>query len=110
MSSFRGEQLAYRTADTNTDIKGIHRGTTIVNPASIAADASLETVVTIAGLEIGDEILFFPPVSLETALAYSGGRVSTSAVDTAFLRLSNISEGASDGIARTWTYIWFDLT
>ena len=108
MSLFRGEQLAYRVGDTSTDIKAIHVGTVSVDPADLATAVSAETAVTIPGLEVGDVIEFYIPASLETGLAFSGGRVS--AIDTAQLRLSNVSAGSVNGIARTWTYKWYDLT
>ncbi len=108
MANFQDEALSFRVFDSNTRIKGIHRGTVSIDPASIAADESDETAVTISGVAVGDEVTFFTPASLETGLAFSGSRVS--AANTVQHRLSNVTEGAVNGAALTWSYIWFDLT
>lgn len=77
-------------------------GTISVNPASIPAVSSAETGVTISGAAVGDIIIMNVPASLETGLAYSGVRVS--AADTVQVRLTNVTAGAVDGAALTWSY------
>ena len=110
MANFISEVLSYRDylASRNTNIFGIHKGTVSINPALISANESGETAVTIPGVSVGDEVLFFNPSSLETGLAFSGSRVS--AANTVQHRLSNVTEGSVTGTARTWNYLWFDLT
>ena len=111
MANFVGEALAYRDYgnDINTRIFGIHKGTVSVDPDSLATGVSGEKAVTINGLAIGDIVLFSPPASLESGLVADGlSRVS--AANTAQLRLTNGSAGTINGTARTWDYIWFDLT
>lgn len=83
----------------------IQKGSVAVDPASLAANTSAETAVTILGLQAGDFIMFDVPASLEAGLAFSGCRVS--AANTAQIRLSNLTAGAIDGASRTWTYVAF---
>jgi hypothetical protein len=80
----------------------IQAGSISVNPASIATLASAETAVTIAGAAVGDIVIMNVPAALETGLVFSGARVS--AANTVQVRLSNITAGAVDGAALTWTY------
>jgi len=80
----------------------IMKGTVAVDPASITAQESAETSVTITGAATGDVVIMNPPASLETGLAFSGARVS--AADTVQVRLTNVTGGAVDGTSRTWTY------
>ena len=109
MAEFKNQALpTFRTGDVTTRVKGIHRGTISINPASIAADTTGVTTLTILGVAVGDEVLFFTPVSLEIGLAFSGSRVS--GADEVKHRLSNITESAVDAADRVWSYIWFDLT
>lgn len=78
-------------------------GTVSVNPASVAAATCAETSVTISGALVGDVIVMSPPASLEAGLCASGARVS--AADTVQVRLCNVTAGAVDGAALTWSYV-----
>lgn len=73
-----------------------------VNPASLAATTSAETSVSVP-CNFNDVVLVQVPASLEVGLAFSGVRVS--AANTIALRLTNVTSGAIDGAARTWTFI-----
>ena len=88
MSLFRGE--VYKVYSVS------------VNPASLNANSSAETAVTVP-CDFTDLILVQVPASLEAGLAYSGVRVS--AANTVQLRLSNVTASPVDGAARTWTFV-----
>lgn len=81
----------------------IRRFSAAVDPASIAAQTSAETAVTLTGVGVDDEVVGVEiPASLEAGLAYSGARVS--AADTVQLRLTNVTTAAVDGASRTWVF------
>lgn len=107
---YRGETLTWRDYETQTNLHlfKMKRIDVAVDPASIAANASAETAVTILGLQVGDFVVANVPASLETGLAFSGCRVS--AADTLQLRLTNATGSGVDGASRTWQFLVFDLT
>ena len=107
---FVNEALEFRDRGLTlqTSIKKIIRGTVSLDPADLATITSAENAVTISGLAVGDEIFFSVPASLNLGLAFSGSRIS--AADTAQIRLTNVTAGSINDTARTWSYIWFDLT
>jgi hypothetical protein len=86
-----------------TKLTQVAVGSVDVNPASLAAQTSAETDVTITGVVVGDIVLMNPPESLEAGLCFSGARVSDD--DTVSVRLSNVTGGAVDGASRTWGYL-----
>lgn len=80
----------------------VAKGTVSVDPASLAASTCAETQITISGATSGDVVIMNPPASLDTGITFSGARVS--AADTVQVRLCNVTAGAINDSARTWTY------
>lgn len=110
MSTFKDAQLAFRDYNNlkDTNILGINVGTFSLDPANITTLTSLESSVTIRGVNVGDVVFLNVPASLHTGLAFSGVRVS--AANTIALRLSNFTGSDINDTARTWTYTWIRLS
>jgi hypothetical protein len=87
------------------DFHGGYRMTASVDPPSIGVQTCAEVAVTLPGVLATDEVVAVPPASLEAGLCLSGCRVS--AADTVQLRLCNVTAGAIDGAARSWTFLGF---
>jgi hypothetical protein len=105
-SKFKGpirSTNGFMDASASFALKPILSGTIAVDPASISANSSAETAVTITGVAAGDIVIMNVPASLETGLAYSGVRVS--AANTVQVRLTNATGSGVDGTSRDWTYL-----
>ena len=85
-----------------------HRVSVAVDPASIGAVASGDTLVTIPGVQVGDLVIGIPPVTMTAGLALQTCVVTAPNVVT--VRLTNASAGAIDGASLLWTFLIFDLT
>lgn len=89
-------------------VLGIAVRTVLVDPASIGAVASGDTIVTIPGVAVGDLVIAIPPVNLTAGLAPQAAVVT--GANSVTIRLTNASAGAVDGASLLWTLIIFDLT
>lgn len=96
------------TLGAGSAVKAISAGTVTVDPASLGTNASAETAVTIAGVAVGDVVIFTHPSGLDSGISYDAGRVS--AADTVQLRLTNTTAGSVDVASADWAYLWIDLT
>lgn len=95
--------LAIGTKGNATEWTLVKEGTVSVNPASIAANTTGDTSVTIADAQAGDVILWTPPSDLEAGLVVGGSWCASNG--TVVLRLGNVTVGAIDGAAKTWSYV-----
>lgn len=82
------------------NIKAQYVFTVTVDHASCAANTSIETVVTVPGLKVGDFVAVNKP-SLEAGLSVANARVS--AADTLAIQVSNTTAGAIDEASETYT-------
>lgn len=89
-------------------LRRIKAGTISVDPPSIGAATTGTVALTITGVAVGDLVILMPPSTLEDDLIPKGSPVT--AADTVTLLLYNPTGAAIDGAARTWQYLWFDLT
>ncbi len=87
---------------------GIFVRTASVDPGNAGAVASVDTVVTIPGVAVGDLVIGIPPVTMTAGLAPQTCIVTGANAVT--VRLTNASAGAIDGAALVWTFIIFDRT
>lgn len=76
--------------------------TASVDPANATAVASVDTAVTVQGVDVGDLVIAFPPAALEAGLAPQAAWVS--AKNQITVRITNASAGAINGAARTWEF------
>lgn len=106
----RGEVLvgALSVGAVSSRIKGIKSGTVSIDPGSIATVTRGTGAGTITGLAAGDIVVMSPPAALNDDLVFAGARVT--GADTVTVYLYNPTAGAIDDTARTWDYLWFDLT
>lgn len=95
--------LAIGTKGTAVELSLVIEGTVSVNPASIAANTTGDTSVTIASAKAGDIIVWTPPSDLEAGLVVGGSWCASDG--TVVLRLGNVTVGAIDGAAKTWSYL-----
>ena len=77
-------------------------GSAVPDPASIAAGAQATFTITVTGAVVGDDATAHPNSMPETGLVWNA---VVTATDTVTVRLSNISTGAVDPVARTWRAI-----
>ena len=78
-------------------------GTVSVDLPSIANAAVGEVTLTISGAAAGDVVVLSAPATLTAGLAPCGARVT--AANTVKLRVANLSGGAVDEAAGTWSYV-----
>jgi hypothetical protein len=78
-------------------------GTVSVDPPNIGANTSTTFTVTITNVQTGDLVFLTPPSTLEGALVFQGANVT--AANTVTIRMRNVTAGAVDGLARTWSYM-----
>lgn len=91
---------------------GIRYGEVVVDPGNLNAGAEIEVQVALPAGEApkGNELVFVQPPadgSLEAGLVPLGARIS--GADTLRIKLRNVSAGAIDGAAKTWTYLVIDI-
>ena len=77
-------------------------GSAVPDPASIAAGAQATFTITVTGALVGDDATAHPNSMPETGLVWNA---VVTATDTVTVRLSNISTGPVDPVARTWRAI-----
>jgi hypothetical protein len=78
-------------------------GTVSVDPPNIGGNASNTFTVTITGVQPGDLVFLTPPSDIEGGLVFQGANVT--AAGTVTIRMRNVTGGAINGIARTWSYM-----
>jgi len=93
--------------EQRSDFGGEFYTTATVDPASIGAVASGDTVVTVAGILSTDKVIAIPPATMLAGLAVQG--VHTIIAGGFTLRLTNASAGALDQASATWGFIVFRL-
>lgn len=86
----------------------VRSGTVSIDPPSIATVSRGAATFTLAGARDGDFIHVQPPATLNDDLIFCGAEVTAN--DTVTVYLYNPTGGAVDDTARTWRYVWFDLT
>ena len=92
-------------AVTRTKIQAIKWGTVSVDPPSIAPNSSTNVDVAVAGLVTTDRILVSCMEDLENGLAQIAAYVPQAG--TLRIRISNLTTGTIDGIARVWGWAKF---
>ena len=93
------------TGDVNY---GLDFGTAEVNPASIAATTRGSVTFTLTGAKTTDLIIVNPPADLNDDLLFVGAAIT--AADTVSLYLYNPTASGIDDTARTFSYVWIDMT
>lgn len=92
----------FRVGASTVDLTLVMKGTVSVDPASLLAATTNDTSVTITGAALGDVIVMNPPDALESGLVFGGARVT--AANTVKVRVGNVTAGAIDAAAASWTY------
>ncbi len=92
-------QLGVEIQDRGVTI-GISFFTVTVDPPSIAANTAVNVDVAVVGVLIGDEVIAFPPATLEAGL--SGMALAVVANASVRLRIANSTIAAIDGAALVW--------
>lgn len=82
----------------------IRQTTVTFDPASVAANTTVEQTVTVTGLKTDDIILSVNKPTLDAGLAVGGGRVS--ATDTLAITFINASVGAVDPGSEVYTIVY----
>lgn len=77
-------------------------GSMTVDPASIAANTTANTDVTVNGVKSGDVVSVYPPATFENGLVVQGATIPSD--NTIRIRISNHSAGAVDAASATWLY------
>lgn len=88
-------------------IKKILGGTASVDLPSISGAATGSATFTVTGAAVGDVIVVNPP-SLTTGLVYGGAAVTSA--DTVTVYATNATGSPINEAAKTFTYLWVDLT
>lgn len=87
---------------------GTDVGTVSLDPASINATTRGTVTFTLTGAKAGDIIVCNPPADLNDDLIFCGATVTSD--DTVTVYLYNPTAGSINDTARTWSYLWVDLT
>ncbi len=105
----RGEVAvgALQVGDNDT-VYGVEFGTASVDPASINATTRGSVTFTLTGAATTDIIIVNPPSDLNDDLIFAGAAIS--AADTVSIYLYNPTASAINDSARTFSYVWFDMT
>jgi hypothetical protein len=105
----RGEVAvgALQVGDNDT-VYGIEFGTASCDPASINTVSRGSVTFTLTGAKTTDIIVVNPPADLNDDLIFCGAAIS--AADTVSIYLYNPTGGSINDTARTWSYVWFDMT
>jgi len=93
------------TGDVNY---GLDFGTASVDPASIAATTRGSVTFTLTGAKTTDVIIVNPPSDLNDDLIFCGAAIS--ADDTVSIYLYNPTASAINDTARTFSYVWVDMS
>jgi hypothetical protein len=93
------------TGDVNY---GLDFGTASVDPASIPATSRGSVTFTLTGAKTTDVIIVNPPSDLNDDLIFCGAAVS--AANTVSIYLYNPTASAIDDTARTFSYVWVDMS
>jgi hypothetical protein len=95
---------ALAIGSSGTEITQIRVYSQSLNVASVAANTSAEQTFTVTGLTTGDKVFVNKP-SVSAGLVVGNARVS--AADTLALTFGNLTAGAIDPAAETYTIIAF---
>ena len=95
-------------ASTGDMVYGLDFGTASVDPASIAATTRGSVTFTLTGAKTTDIIIVNPPSDLNDDLIYCGAAIS--AANTVSIYLYNPTASAINDTARTFSYVWIDMT
>lgn len=100
---------ALQVSANGTNIWGIQTGTFVLNILAIPASSSVEQLVTVTGVRVGDIVVVAgPDAGLDVACAITAAYVSAN--DTVKFRVVNASVGALDPASATFRYLWIDVT
>ena len=94
--------------ETDPVIRRVATGSVSISPGSVGATSVASITVTLSGVAPGDIVILEPPSGLEAGLAYAGVRVAAN--DTLNVLIANVTAAAVATTARSWRYLWFDLT
>lgn len=72
-----------------------------ISPASLAALATIENTVTIAGAAVGDTVVASPATGLQSGLVFAWARVS--AANTVKIAIGNMTAGALVPTSQAWS-------
>jgi hypothetical protein len=95
-------------AVTSSPIKAVQAGTASLDPGSISTVSRGSVTFTLTGAASGDAIVMMPPSALNDDLIFCGADVTSA--NTVTVYLYNPTAGSIDDTARTWKYVWLDLT
>jgi len=87
---------------------GLDFGTASVDPASIAATTRGSVTFTLTGAKTTDIIIVNPPSNLNDDLIFAGAAIT--AANTVSIYLYNPTGSAIDDTARTFSYVWIDMS
>lgn len=91
-----------------TTVRKVGSFTATVTPTNpITANSVNVQTVTATGVAVGDAIVPIPPANIEAGLTWSA---FVSAANTITLRLNNPGTGTVATAAKSWTFLWLDLT
>lgn len=93
---------------TGDVVYGLDFGTASVDPASIAATTRGSVTFTLTGAQTTDIIIVNPPSNLNDDLIFAGAAIT--AADTVSIFLYNPTAAAIDDTARTFNYVWIDMS
>ncbi len=98
---------ALQVGDNDT-VYGIEFGTVAIDPANLNATTRGATTFTLTGAATTDIIIVNPPSDLNDDLIFCGAAVT--AADTVSIYLYNPTGSAINDTARTFSYVWIDMT
>ena len=92
----------------NDMVYGIEFGTVAIDPANLNATTRGATTFTLTGAATTDIIIVNPPSDLNDDLIFCGAAVT--AADTVSIYLYNPTASAINDTARTFSYVWVDMS
>lgn len=95
--------IALGAKGESTEWTRVEATTVAVNPASIAANTTGDTDVTITGALTTDIVTVHPPSTLEAGLVSGGAWVQSA--NTVRIRLGNVTAAPIDGASANWTVV-----
>lgn len=96
------DTFKYTRAGETGPVSALLKTTVAVDPASIGAQTTAETTVTVTGAVVGDVVDASPLAALPTGLLFGGARVS--ATDTIALLFGNVTTAAIDMTAHNFNF------
>ena len=83
-------------------------GTVSIDPPSIDPTSRAAVTATVTGVAVGDTVVMSPPADLDDDLVFAGATVTDA--DEVTVYLYNPTGGAVNDTARTWRWLWMDMT